>query len=219
MKPAIPDRPWPSWLRPSLDLLSRYAEVLAERGVDQGLLGPREVGRLWDRHLLNCAVIADPESGVIQSGASVADVGSGAGLPGLVWAITRPDLQVTLIEPLLRRATFLSEVVEDLGIGHRVVVLRDRAEDLASDGSWVPVDVVTARAVAPLPRLLQWTIPLMRPHGCLIAVKGQAAASEVASAASELDSHGIRHCSIETLTAAYVLEPTTVVIATRSAAE
>lgn len=120
----------------------RYAELLADAGVRRGLIGPREVPRLWERHLLNCAVLAE----VIPQGVSVCDVGSGAGLPGIPLALTRPDLSITLLEPLLRRTTFLEEAVRLLGLSN-VVVVRGRAEEMV--GKVPPVDVVTARAVAP----------------------------------------------------------------------
>jgi 16S rRNA (guanine527-N7)-methyltransferase len=149
-------------------LLSAYAERLATDGVVRGLIGPREVPRLWDRHLVNCALMAD----ALPVGATVADVGSGAGLPGLVLAIVRPDVRMTLIEPLLRRTTFLSEVVDALGL-ENVVVRRDRAD--AVHGAQV-FDAVTARAVAALDRLAGWCMPLVSPHGSMVAMKGSAAA-------------------------------------------
>lgn len=156
----------------------RYVELLAGRGVERGLIGPREAPRIWDRHVLNCAVMAD----AVPVDASVADVGSGAGLPGLVWALTRPDLTVTLVEPLLRRTRFLDEAVAELEL-ENVTVLRARAEDVAGELS---VDVVTARAVAPLEKLARWTLPLLRPGGRLLALKGESVNDEVAAAASEL---------------------------------
>src|SRR5690606_21834708 len=119
-----------------LPVAERYAEILATAGVERGLIGPREVDRLWERHLLNCAapVVRVPR------GATVADVGAGAGLPGMVWAIARPDLHVTMVEPLLRRTTFLEEAADELGLTN-VTVLRSRAEDVTEK-----YDVVTARA-------------------------------------------------------------------------
>jgi 16S rRNA (guanine527-N7)-methyltransferase len=153
-----------------LQAINRFIDILATRGVERGLLGPREGPRLWDRHVLNSAV-ALPRVG---HGMAVADVGSGAGLPGLVWAIARPDLAVTLIEPLLRRSTFLAEVVEELGL-QNVTVARARAEDIDER-----FDVVTARAVARLDRLGEWCLPLVKPGGVLLALKGQSAHQEVA---------------------------------------
>jgi len=173
----------PAWLEPSQPDLTRYAELLSTTGVTAGLIGPREVPRIWDRHLLNCAVVAEPGLGLVPAGATVADVGSGAGLPGLVWAIARPDIRVTLVEPLLRRATFLTETVTDLNLADRVTVLRTRAEDLGT--AWPGAMVVTARAVAPLAKLLTWTVPLMAPQGRLIAFKGASAEREITEA-SEL---------------------------------
>ena len=166
-----------------LPLAERYAELLATEGVVRGLIGPREAPRLWDRHLLNCAVLAE----VVPRGATVADVGSGAGLPGLVLAIARPDLDVTLIEPLLRRTRFLDEVVAELGLTDQVAVLRGRAEEVAGERTF---DVVTARALAPLERLARWCLPLVAPHGELVAMKGASAVAEVATAAAALRTLG-----------------------------
>ena len=154
--------------------------MLATAGVERGLIGPREVPRLWTRHVLNCAVVVPR----IPEGATVADVGSGAGLPGLVWAIARPDLRVTLIEPLLRRTTFLEEAVADLGLDF-VTVLRARAEDV--DETY---DVVTARAVASLEKLGSWCLPLVRPGGVLLALKGQKASEEVRASTGALQKQG-----------------------------
>jgi 16S rRNA (guanine527-N7)-methyltransferase len=161
-----------------MPLAAAYAALLADAGVQRGLIGPREVPRLWERHLLNCAVITD----LLPGGAHVCDVGSGAGLPGVVLALRRPDLQVTLIEPLLRRAAFLEEVVAQLDLGN-VAVRRARAEDLSGE---VRFDVVTSRAVAPLPRLLAWSLPLVGRHGCVLAMKGASADEEVAESAAVL---------------------------------
>ena len=172
----------PPWLEPARDGLVRFESLLADAGVTRGLIGPREADRLWDRHLLNCAVVADPATGLIPQGCRVADVGSGAGLPGLVWALARPDISVVLVEPLLRRATFLLEAVEQLGLTGRVSVLRARAEDATRGADWVAVDVVTARAVAPLDRLLGWTVPLLAQGGRLVALKGASADDELAGA-------------------------------------
>lgn len=156
----------------------RYAELLATAGVQRGLIGPREVPRLWERHLLNCAVLAD----VVPEGASLCDVGSGAGLPGIPVALARPDLTVVLLEPLLRRTTFLEEAVRDLGL-ENVTVLRGRAEEMVGK---LAVDVVTARAVAPLERLAGWGLPLLRPYGLMLALKGDAAARELEEARAAL---------------------------------
>lgn len=155
--------------------MQAFADILATSGVERGLIGPREVPRLWSRHLVNCAVVAQEATDVIPEGSTVADVGSGAGLPGLVWALVRPDLTITLIEPLLRRATFLSEAVVELSLEDRVQVLRARAEDVTPRR----FDVVTARAVARLPQLLTWTLPLASVGGVVLALKGSSAAQEV----------------------------------------
>ena len=162
-----------------LPLAERYAAWLADAGVVRGLIGPREVPRLWDRHLLNCAVLGD----LLPEGATVGDIGSGAGLPGLVLAIARPDLQLTLIEPLLRRTAFLEEVVADLELDN-VEVIRGRADALHGKRGF---DVVTSRAVAPLTRLLDWSMPLVVPTGALVAMKGSSVESEVAEAAGVLE--------------------------------
>lgn len=161
-----------------LVLAERYVELLATAGVERGLIGPREAPRLWERHVLNCLAV----SAAIGPEASVADLGSGAGLPGVVLAIGRPDLAVTLVEPLLRRTTFLDEVVSDLGLD-QVRVVRGRAEELHGREVF---DVVTARALAPLNRLLGWAMPLVAAEGELMAMKGSSAEREVAEATSTL---------------------------------
>jgi 16S rRNA (guanine527-N7)-methyltransferase len=167
----------------------RYAELLAEAGVQRGLIGPREVPRLWERHMLNCAVLSE----VVPEGVTVCDVGSGAGLPGIPLALVREDLKITLLEPLLRRTNFLTEVVELLGLDH-VTVVRGRAEEVM--GKVPPVHVVTARAVAPLDRLAAWGIPLLRPYGEMLALKGDTAEEELKSAATALSKLGAVETSI-----------------------
>jgi 16S rRNA (guanine527-N7)-methyltransferase len=161
-----------------LPVAERYAQLLATDGVVRGLIGPREAPRLWERHLLNCAVLAE----VLPDDSDVIDVGSGAGLPGLVLAIARPDLRITLLEPLARRVTFLSEVTEELALAN-VTVIRGRAEE--SSGK-LSAAVVTARAVAPLDRLARWCLPLAAPGGRLLAMKGSGAAEEIAESVSAL---------------------------------
>jgi 16S rRNA (guanine527-N7)-methyltransferase len=161
----------------------RYAGLLADAGVRRGLIGPREVPRLWERHLLNCAVLSE----VIEEDVSVCDVGSGAGLPGIPLALVRPDLRITLLEPLLRRTTFLEEVVKLLGLTN-VTVVRGRAEEMV--GSLPQVDVVTARAVAPLDRLAGWGLPLLRPHGEMAVLKGDTAEEELKAARAALSRLG-----------------------------
>ena len=162
-----------------LPLAERYAVALTGDGITRGLLGPREAGVVWERHLLNCAVVAD----LVPDGATVLDVGSGAGLPGIPLAIARPDLQVTLLDPLERRVRFLDEVVAELGLGAQVRVTRGRAEESRSMGRF---DVVTARALAPLPRLIGWTLPLLTEDGRVLALRGARAADEVAEAHREI---------------------------------
>jgi 16S rRNA (guanine527-N7)-methyltransferase len=157
-----------------MPLIERYADLLATEGVVRGLIGPREAPRLWDRHILNSTALAE----AVPPSTTVCDIGSGAGLPGLVVAIARPDLRVTLVEPLLRRTTFLAEVVEELGLTE-VEVVRGRAEDLHGARTF---DVVTSRAVAPLERLLQWSMPLVAPTGALVAMKGSSVTDEIAAA-------------------------------------
>src|SRR6478735_6249465 len=170
--PSTPDLARRAFSSDRLPLAERYVELLATAGVERGLIGPREAPRLWERHVLNCLAL----SGAVPRDASVADVGSGAGLPGLVLAIGRPDLRVTLVEPLLRRTTFLAEAVEQLALPN-VEVVRDRAEALHGRRSF---DVVTSRAVAPLDRLVRWCLPLVAPGGRMLAMKGSSAADEVA---------------------------------------
>ena len=152
-----------------------YADLLATEGTVRGLIGPREVPRLWERHLLNCALVTD----LVPAGSTVCDIGSGAGLPGLVMAIRRPDLVVTLVEPLLRRTTFLEEVVDRLGLAH-VEVVRARADALHGARTF---DVVTSRAVAPMDRLAGWSLPLVRSGGLFLAMKGSSVQAELDSAA------------------------------------
>lgn len=186
-----------------LPLVSRYAGILASDGVERGMIGPREVPRLWDRHLVNSGVVLPR----LPQGATVADVGSGAGLPGLVWAIGRPDLQVTLVEPLLRRTTFLEEVVAELDLTN-VRVVRSRAEDVDET-----FDVVTARAVAALEKLAKWCMPLVKPGGVLLALKGQSAPEELESAKRTLGRLGATDTLIRTYGEVEV--PTTVVEVTK----
>lgn len=158
------------------ETISRYVDILTSRGLEWGLLGPREAQRIWERHILNSLTL----SPLIESGRTVADVGSGAGLPGIVLAIQRPDLAVTLVEPLLRRSEFLSLAIDELGLSDHVQVIRARAEELRAS-----FDVVTCRAVAPLRKLLPWCAPLFG-RGELLALKGQRAEQEVAEASREL---------------------------------
>ena len=189
--------------------LRAYAVLLAGDGVVRGLIGPRETARLWSRHVANCAVLEE----LIPEGACVADVGSGAGLPGLPVALVRPDITVVLVEPLLRRASFLTEAVEALGLSGRVEVLRGRAEEVA-----LSVDVVTARAVAPLDRLAGWTLPLARVGGVLLALKGDGAAVEVVASQQALEKVGGGNAEVVICGAGVVDPPTTVVRVVRKTA-
>jgi 16S rRNA (guanine527-N7)-methyltransferase len=180
----------------------RYGDLLADAGVQRGLIGPREVPRLWERHLLNCAVVAD----LFGPSSTLVDVGSGAGLPGIVLAICRPDLDVVLAEPLLRRTTFLTEAVSVLGLDN-VRIERIRAEQMAGG-----VDAVTARAVAPLDRLARWSLPLIRPGGRLVALKGASAHREVQAALPVLERLGARHWEVRELDVAPGFVPTRAVV-------
>jgi 16S rRNA (guanine527-N7)-methyltransferase len=186
-----------------LPLAERYAAMLAGDGVVRGLIGPREVPRLWDRHLLNCAVLTE----LLPPGAEVCDIGSGAGLPGLVVALARPDLRVTLVEPLLRRTTFLEEAVQELGLDG-VEVVRGRAEELHGTRQF---DVVTSRAVAPLERLLLWSMPLVGPDGALVAMKGSSARDEITTASKVLRRLGCAAPEVLPLGGSVLDRPTTAV--------
>ncbi len=219
---SVPEPPaLPQWLEPAGGDLTRYAELLAGPGIQRGLLGPREAPRIWDRHILNCAVVADPAQGLVPSGARVADIGSGAGLPGLVWALARPDLSVVLIESLLRRVTFLTECAHELDLTERVQVVRARAEEGgdragSADGG---LDVVTARAVAPLGTVARWAAPLIRPGGYLVALKGESAHEELARDGAELQASGLVDARVLTVGEGVVEPATTVVIAQRATAQ
>ncbi|MDX6278337.1 MAG: rRNA (guanine527-N7)-methyltransferase [Nocardioidaceae bacterium] len=186
-----------------MPLAEQYADLLATEGVTRGLIGPRELPRLWERHIMNSAVVLPR----VPEGASVADVGTGAGLPGLVWAIARPDLTVSLVEPLLRRTTFLDEAVLALGLDN-VTVVRARAEDVKET-----YDVVTARAVAPLDRLGRWCLPLVRPGGVLLALQGRPAQEEVTASTATLRRLGATTIVVSTYGTEGV--PTTVVEVTK----
>ncbi len=188
-----------------------YARLLGTAAVERGLIGPREARRLWDRHILNCAVVvpALPRTG------SIADVGSGAGLPGVVWALCRPHADFTLIDSSERRAQFLREVVHRLELA-QVAVVRARAEDLHGSLSF---DVVTARAVAPLARLVPWCLPLVAPGGALLAFKGRTAAAEVATLGATHPAMNATSTTVATYGEGMVEPRTTVVVITRTGPE
>lgn len=182
-----------------IELARSFTEALVAEGELRGLIGPLELPRIWTRHVLNSAIAAPLFSG------SVADVGSGAGLPGLVLAISRPDVQWTLIEPMDRRVTWLNEQVEALGLDN-VKVMRARAEDVGLE-----FDVVTARAVSAMRTLVPITAPLVRDGGELILLKGHNVPAEIESAQKVLKKHKVTHVSVEVLGEGVLAEPTRVV--------
>jgi 16S rRNA (guanine527-N7)-methyltransferase len=191
----------------ALPLAEQYADLLTHEATVRGLIGPREVPRLWERHLLNCAVITE----LMPEGSSVCDIGTGAGLPGIVIAIRRPDLRVTLVEPLLRRTTFLDLAVERMGLTN-VAVHRGRAEEMHRDPQWAGgFDVVTSRAVAPMERLARWSLPLVRERGLFLAMKGAAASDELAGAAKVIRRLGGREAQVVSVGDEWLVSPVTVV--------
>jgi 16S rRNA (guanine527-N7)-methyltransferase len=200
---------------PLLAVATEYVARLASDGVARGLIGPREVPRLWERHVLNSAAVAE----AVPEGARVVDVGSGAGLPGIPLGLARPDVELTLVEPMARRVEFLEEVVSGLavpaGLGWRVV--RGRAEERSVATAVGPVDVVTARAVAPLPRLVGWCRGLMRPGSQLVALVGAKALAELPSLVPELEAAGMRDVHSRAVGAGLGDAATTVVVMTRGA--
>ncbi|MGO1283775.1 MAG: 16S rRNA (guanine(527)-N(7))-methyltransferase RsmG [Brachybacterium sp.] len=213
-------QPLPESLRPTaerlfsdrLELAERFVALLAEQGPERGLIGPREVDRLWERHLLNCALMVDAIDAAAPDATTLADVGSGAGLPGVVIAIARPDLKVTLIETMQRRTTWLEEVDAELGLG--IEVVRARAEELHGERDF---EVVTARAVAALDKLARWTLPLVAEGGLLLAMKGSSAADEVEKAQKALAKLGGIEPTISQYGVGEVEVPTTVVQVRRRA--
>jgi len=192
-----------------LDIARRYADLLAGPGVERGLLGPREVDRLWERHILNSAAIAE----LIEADARVVDIGSGAGLPGLPLAISRPDLRVALVEPMLRRTEFLEEAVAALEVP--VQVIRGRAEEPGVRAELSGADVVVSRAVASLEKLVRWSFPLLRIGGRMLAMKGERAEEEVAEGRRVMASLGATDVRVVRCGVSYSSPPATVVIAVR----
>lgn len=190
-----------------LGLAKQFAEILADSGVTHGLIGPRETPRLWDRHLLNCAVVEE----LLPHRTRVIDVGSGAGLPGLVLALMRPDLDVRLIEPMLRRTRWLEDATESLGLKN-VTVNRGRAEEFRGR---VQADVVTARAVARLGQLAAWCLPLLAPGGRLLALKGESAEQELEEDRAVLARMGVSDAEIVLAGKDILATPTRVVVITR----
>ena len=196
-----------------LPVATEFVARLATDGVTRGLIGPREVPRLWERHMFNSAVVAE----AVPQGARVVDVGSGAGLPGIPLGIARPDLELTLVEPMARRVEFLEEVVGALAppSGLRWRVVRGRAEERSVAKTVGPVDVVTARAVAPLPRLVGWCRGLMRPGAQLVALVGSSAVAGLPALIPELEAAGMRDVHARAVGAALGDAATTVVVMTR----
>jgi len=186
-----------------LPLAEQFADLLTREATVRGLIGPREVPRLWDRHILNCAVITD----LMPPGSSVCDLGSGAGLPGIALAIRRPDLQVTLVEPLLRRTTFLDLATSTMELTN-VSVHRGRAEELHGEAVF---DVVTSRAVAPMDRLTRWSMPLVNGGGLFLAMKGATAEQELESAARIIGRLGGVDPQVVSVGEEWVSPPVTVV--------
>jgi len=184
-----------------IDLARQYAQLLVRDGDLLGLLGPREMPKLWTRHILNSAVVAE----LVPDGAKVADVGSGAGLPGIPMAIVQPNAHFTLIEPMERRSDWLFMVVEQLGLKN-VAVLRARAEEVGE-----VYDLVTARAVSALPKLLRLTVPLTRHGGAIIALKGGKAQEEVEESRKLSKKLGISGFELIHTGAQFLAEPTLVV--------
>lgn len=191
-----------------IELARRFTAALGEHGEERGLIGPLEPARLWSRHILNSAV-AGP---LFAAGARVGDVGSGAGLPGLVLAIARPDVEWVLIEPMERRVTWLQEQTDALEL-QNVTIVRARGEEW-SEGA--VLDAVTARAVSALKTLVPLTAPLVRVGGELVLLKGANAANEIEAAAKQLRKYGLDDVRVEMVGDGVIAEPTRVVRATRT---
>jgi 16S rRNA (guanine527-N7)-methyltransferase len=188
---------------PAIESARRFTSLLATHGVERGLIGPREVPRLWERHLLNCGLLAE----LVPGDAEVVDIGSGAGLPGLVIAMLRPQVRMTLLEPMLRRTVFLGECIAELGLGN-VTVRRGRAEDMAGV---IRADMAISRAVAPLGRLAELSAGLVRPGGTILALKGDQAQAELDQAGAILRTLGVRGAEVLKVGQGIVEPPATVV--------
>ena len=187
---------------PQIQKARAFAQKLANDSDDLGLLGPRELDKLWSRHILNSAVVAE----TVKAGDLVADVGSGAGLPGIPMAIALPEARFVLIEPMERRSTWMLEVIQELGLNN-IEVRRARAEEVLD----LKFDIVTARAVAALDKLLRLTVPLLKPGGSLIALKGSKAAEEIEAARKLQKKLGIASFEIQICGEKFLAEPTSVV--------
>lgn len=195
-----------------LELAERFAAMLTEHGVPRGLIGPREIDRLWERHLLNSAVLAE----LLPQRSRVVDVGSGAGLPGVPLAIARPDITVTLLEPMARRVAWLQEVITELALP--VEVARGRAEEAPVRERYAGHDVVVARAVAPMERLVGWCLPLLRPGGLLLAQKGASAAEELERDRAAIERAGGVRSEVRSCGEGMLEVPAQVVVVERGAA-
>ncbi|MBT5902746.1 MAG: 16S rRNA (guanine(527)-N(7))-methyltransferase RsmG [Opitutaceae bacterium] len=206
--PPVPDHASARLSVETIARLTSYGDALASDGVIRGLIGPREVPILWDRHLLNCAAMAE----AVERDARIVDIGTGAGLPGLVLALVRDDIQVVLIETLQRRCDFLSEMVEKFELQSRVTVVWGRAEEVPPQEA----DIVTSRAVAALKKLIPWCMPHVRIGGRLLAMKGQKAGEELQAARKSLHKwSAAKHAELLTCGTGWIDPPVTLVSATR----
>ena len=205
--PLSGDKRVMAYLGDAYPALAQFHDLLTDQGVLRGLIGPHEVSRLWERHLLNSAAVAQ----FLPSTGRLIDVGSGAGLPGVVLAAMLPEVDVVLLEPMERRVDWLTEVVDGLGL-RNVVVRRGRAEELHGD---LQAEAVTARAVAPMDRLCRWTLPLLVKGGVLVALKGRQAATEVAAARKVLKKFGAGTAEILEASTIDGVDSTTVVLVVR----
>lgn len=208
-EPGVPPDAALKIFGPRIDLARRYADLLAGPGAERGLLGPREVDRIWDRHLLNSAAVGE----LLEPGERVIDIGSGAGLPGIPLALARPDVDMVLLEPLLRRSEFLGEVIDQLGLA--VEVVRGRAEELWVRHQFGERDAAVSRAVASLDKLAKWSMPLLRPGGRMLAIKGERGGSEVEQYRRVMSASGAVDARVVTCGATFLRPPATVVIARR----